>query len=108
MGAATEQIHLRALKKDKKLIARAAKATGSRNLTDYIMSTVLERAQVDLSDRPRLILPHRDFRRFLARLDEPPQFLPGLHSLLSTPPSFDPAPPVHGDQDRAALTGAKR
>lgn len=107
MGTATEQIHLRALKSDKKLIAQAAKVTGRRNLTDYIMTAVIERAQVDLADRPRLTLASRDFQRFLARLDEPPRFLPGLRALLSAPEVFNPAPP-HGVQNRTALAGAKR
>jgi len=108
METATEQIHLRALKKDKKLIANAAKAPGRRNLTDYIMSAVLERAQVDLADRPRFALAHPDFQQLLARLDEPPRFLPGLHALLNTPAVFEPAAPIHGIQDGAALAGAKR
>jgi uncharacterized protein (DUF1778 family) len=108
METATEQIHLRTLKKDKRLIARAAKATGRRNLTDYIMTAVLERAQVDLADRPRLALRHPDFQQFLARLDEPPRFLSGLQALLNTPAVFEPAVPIHGFQDGAAVADAKR
>ena len=108
METATEQIHLRALKTDKKLIANAARVTGRRTLTDYIMSVVSERARVDLADRPRLTLSHPDFQQFLARLDEPPRFLPGLHALLSTPAVFEPAAPNHGVQDRTAVAGAKR
>ena len=40
MQAATEQIHLRALKKDKRLMARAAKATGSPPLVDNMMTAL--------------------------------------------------------------------
>ena len=102
MIVATEQIHLRALKQDKRLIAKAAKATGRRNLTDYILSTVIERAKIDLADHPRLSMENAAFRRFLARLDEPPRFLPGLRELLDRPAMFDPSP-SHGIQDRAAV-----
>ena len=108
MPVATEQIHLRALKKDKKLIARAAKATGRRNLTDYIMSAVLERAQVDLADRPRFALAQSHFQQFLGRLDEPPRFLPGLHALLNTPAVFEVPAPTHGIQDGTALAQPHR
>jgi len=102
MKTATEQIHLRALKSDKRLISQAARATGRRNLSEYILTTVLERAEVDLADRPRLKLAGSDFRRFLARLDEPPRFLPELHGLLALPRVFEPASPAHGIQDGAA------
>jgi uncharacterized protein (DUF1778 family) len=108
MAVATEQIHLRTLKKDKKLIARAARATGRRNLTDYILSAVLERAKVDLADRPRFTLDPTDFQRFLARLDEPPRFLPGLHALLNTPPIFEVPATAHGIQDGIALAHPSR
>jgi uncharacterized protein (DUF1778 family) len=103
MAIATEQIHLRAFKKDKKLIARAARATGRRNLTDYIMSAVLERAEVDLADRPRFTLAQRQFQQFLARLDDPPRFLPGLHALLNMPTVFEAPAPTHGIQDGPTL-----
>jgi len=103
MLTATAQIHLRALKDDKRLIAKAARATGRRNLTDYILSTVLERAKIDLADRPRLAMESADFRRFLARLDEPPRFLPGLRQLLNRPTTFDPAP-AHGIERRPAAS----
>ena len=99
MLTATAQIHLRALKDDKRLIAKAARATGRRNLTDYILSTVIERAKIDLADRPRLSMDAGDFRRFLARLDEPPRLLPGLRQLLNRPATFDPAP-AHGVERR--------
>jgi len=92
MPTAAAQIHLRALRDDKRLIAKAARATGCRNLTDYILGTVIERAKIDLVDRPQLSMNGGDFRRFLARLDEPPRFLPGLRKLLDRPAMFDPAP----------------
>jgi uncharacterized protein (DUF1778 family) len=99
MLTAAAQIHLRALKDDKRLIAKAARATGHRNLTDYILSTVIERAKIDLADHPQISMGNADFRRFLARLDEPPQFLPGLRKLLDLSTTFDPAP-AHGIDGR--------
>ena len=108
MQAATEQIHLRALKKDKRLIARAAKATGSPKLADYNMTAVLDRARVDLADRPQLVLRHPDFQQFLARLDEPPRFLPGLQALLTMPAGFEPAVSPHGFHDGTAVAETKR
>ncbi len=105
MPKAIDQIHLRTLKSDKRLIARAARATGSRKLTDYILTAVLERAKADLADRPILGMKDADFRRFLARLDEPPRFIPALRALLDTAPQFEPA--QHGTQDRAALDVAR-
>lgn len=91
MITATAQIHLRALKDDKRLIAKAARATGRRNLTDYILSTVIERAKIDLADHPQISMETVNFRRFLARLDEPPRFIPGLRNLLDRPSVFEPA-----------------
>lgn len=107
MAGATGQIHLRAATADKRLLAKAARLTGRRNVTEYIMSTVMERARIDLADHPRFTLANADFRRFLATLDSPPRFLPGLRKLLDRPAIFDPAPP-HGIQDRAAVPSARR
>jgi uncharacterized protein (DUF1778 family) len=107
MLTATAQIHLRALKDDKRLIAKAARATGRRNLTDYILSTVIERAKIDLADHPQISMENGDFRRFLARLDEPPRFLPGLRNLLDRPAVFDPTP-AHGVPDRDAVAHPQR
>jgi len=102
MKTASAQIHLRARKADKLLILKAARATGRRKLTDYILGTVIERAKADLADRPQLTLESRAFHRFLARLDEAPRFLPGLRALLDRPAVFEPAP-VHGIQDGAVV-----
>lgn len=107
MFTATAQIHLRALKDDKRLIAKAARATGRRNLTDYILSTVIERAKIDLADRPQISMENVNFRRFLARLDEPPRSVPGLRNLLDRPSVFDPAP-AHGISDRDAVAHPPR
>ena len=105
MKKAVAQIHLRACNDDKRLLMRAARATGRRKLTDYILSTMLERARVDLADHPKFSLHDREFQRFLARLDEPPRFLPGLHALMSRPSIFEAAP-VDGIHDRTPVASS--
>jgi len=81
------------VKTNKRLIAQAARATGRRRLAEYVLTAALERAKTDLTDQAVITLKRREFSRFLARLDEPPRFLPGLRALLDQPAEFEPALP---------------
>jgi uncharacterized protein (DUF1778 family) len=81
-----ETINLRANRKQKVLIDRAAEALG-RSRSDFMLDTVCREAEAVLLDRRYFTLPEADFKRFTALLDRPVKDNPKLRRLLEkTPP----------------------
>jgi uncharacterized protein (DUF1778 family) len=78
-----QTINLRATRKQKTLIDRAAEALG-RSRSDFMLATVCREAENILLDRRYFVLSEEAFRKFTAMLDRPPKDNPRLRRLLET------------------------
>ena len=83
-----ETINLRATRRQKALIDRAAVALG-QNRSDFMLETACREAEAVLLDRRYFALSGEDFKRFTAMLDKPPESNPRLARLLQTKPPWD-------------------
>ncbi|MGB8010252.1 MAG: DUF1778 domain-containing protein [Terriglobales bacterium] len=78
-----ETINLRASRRQKALIDRAANALG-RNRSDFMLETACREAETVLLDRRYFALSSEEFKRFAAMLDKPPASNARLRRLLKT------------------------
>jgi uncharacterized protein (DUF1778 family) len=78
-----EIINLRATRRQKALIDRAADALG-RNRSDFMLETACREAEAVLLDRRYFALTSDEFRQFNALLDKPPAVNAKLRRLLKT------------------------
>ena len=78
-----ETINLRASRRQKTLIDRAADALG-RNRSDFMLETACREAEAVLLERRYLALSSDEFKRFTSMLDKPPANNPKLRRLLKT------------------------
>ena len=78
-----ENINLRATRKQKALIDRAAELQG-RNRSDFMLDAACREAESVLLDQRFFLLEEEAFQRFHELLDAPPQANPGLTRLLET------------------------
>ncbi|MGA2355518.1 MAG: DUF1778 domain-containing protein [Terriglobales bacterium] len=78
-----ETINLRASRRQKALIDRAADALG-RNRSDFMLETACREAEAVLLDRRYFALTSDEFRRFNALLDKAPVNNTKLRRLLKT------------------------
>lgn len=83
-----EVINLRATRRQKVLIDRAAEALG-RNRSDFMLDAACREAEAVLLDRRYFVLSEEDFRKFTALLDRPPKDNPRLHRLLQSKAPWD-------------------
>jgi uncharacterized protein (DUF1778 family) len=83
-----ETINLRASRKQKALIDRAAEALG-RSRSDFMLDTVCREAEAVLLDRRYFTLSPEAFRKFSAMLDKPPKDNPKLRRLLERRPPWE-------------------
>lgn len=83
-----ETINLRASRKQKVLIGRAADALG-RSRSDFMLDAACREAESVLLDRRYFALPEDDFQKFVAMLDSPPKDNPRLRRLLHTKAPWD-------------------
>ena len=83
-----ETINLRASRKQKALIDRAAGALG-RSRSDFMLDTACREAESVLLDRRYFALPEDAFKKFVAMLDRPPKDNPRLRRLLQTRAPWD-------------------
>ena len=88
VGARGETINLRATRRQKTLIDRAAEALG-RSRSDFMLDTSCREAETVLLDRRYFALSAEAFRRFTAILDKPPASNPKLRRLLRTKAPWD-------------------
>jgi uncharacterized protein (DUF1778 family) len=86
--ARCETINLRASRKQKVLIDRAAEALG-RSRSDFMLDTACREAESVLLDRRYFALSDETFRRFTRMLDSPPKDNPRLRRLLQTKAPWD-------------------
>jgi uncharacterized protein (DUF1778 family) len=78
-----ETINLRASRRQKALIDRAADALG-RNRSDFMLETACREAESVLLDRRYFALSSEEFKRFTSMLDKPPIGNARLRRLLRT------------------------
>jgi uncharacterized protein (DUF1778 family) len=78
-----EVISLRASRKQKALIDRAAEALG-KSRSDFMLETACREAETVLLDRLHFAVSEVAFGRFTAMLDKPPAANPKLRRLLQT------------------------
>ena len=83
-----ETINLRATRKQKTLIDRAAEALG-RSRSDFMLESSCREAETVLLDRRYFTLSDDAFRRFTAMLDKPPASNPKLQRLLQAQAPWD-------------------
>ncbi|AFL74041.1 DUF1778 domain-containing protein [Thiocystis violascens] len=73
--------------------ARLVAAADQRHqsVSEFVLSSALERADETLASRQRFILDAERWSAFLAALDAPPRSLPRLDCLFREPTHFDPS-----------------
>jgi len=76
-------INLRANRKQRALIDRAAQALG-KTRSDFILEAACRQAGAVLADRRFVLLDEKTYRRFTAALDKPPAENPRLRRLLTS------------------------
>src|SRR6266404_7134297 len=76
-------INLRANRRQRALIDRAAEALG-KNRSDFMLEAACREAGAVLADRRFFLLDERTYRRFTAALDKPPAENPRLRRLLAS------------------------
>ena len=83
-----ETINLRASRKQKVLIDRAAEALG-RSRSEFMLETACREAESVLLDQRYFSLSEEAFRKFAAMLDRPPKDNPKLRRLLQAKAPWD-------------------
>ena len=81
-------INLRASRKQRSLIDRAAEALG-RNRSDFMLEASCREAESILLDRRYFALDTETFEEFMATLDSPPATNPRLRRLLAEEAPWD-------------------
>ena len=85
----TDKIDLRASAGDKQMLQSAAKVVGARSVSDFVLTSALDRAAEVLPDRQRFGLEAEQWEAFQAALDAPPRAAPRLKTLLTEPSRFE-------------------
>jgi uncharacterized protein (DUF1778 family) len=83
-----ETINLRATRKQKALIDRAAETLG-RSRSDFMLDTACREAETVLLDRRHFMVSDAVFKKFSEMLDKPPADNPRLRRLLLTKAPWD-------------------
>jgi uncharacterized protein (DUF1778 family) len=78
------RFQLRATAAEETLIKIAAERQGV-SVTDFILRSARERAEQALSDQTRFVLDDRQWKAFLAALDQPAKDKPRLRRLFTEP-----------------------
>src|SRR3990170_1181719 len=76
-------INLRANRRQRALIDRAAEALG-KNRSDFMLEAACREAGTVLADRRFFLLDEKAYKRFTAALDKPPAKNPRLRRLLAS------------------------
>ncbi len=87
----TTKLDLRLTPEAKQKIQAAALAT-HRSVSEFVLESVLVRAEEALADRTRFGLDAERWEEFLTALDAPPRQLPRLERLLQEPSVFEREP----------------
>lgn len=81
-------INLRANRRQRALIDRAAEAVG-KNRSDFMLEAACREADAVLLDRRLFLLDDKSYRRFIAALDKPPADNARLRRLLASKAPWD-------------------
>jgi len=81
----TKRFNLRATPKQENLIRVAAERRGL-NVTDFILESACERAELTLADQAHFVVNQEQWDRFMKALDEPPRVIPQIRKLFAEPP----------------------
>lgn len=82
------RIDLRVNIAQKALLEQAAASQGKK-LSDFVISTSTEAAQMVLADQNRFFLPEEQMNQFLASLEEQPSEIPALKGLFARKSVFE-------------------
>ena len=85
----SEKLDIRLTPQAKSRLVAAAE-TVQRSVSDFVLTSALERADETLADRRAISLDAPVWAKFLAALDAPPRAMPRMKRLLSEPGVFDP------------------
>jgi uncharacterized protein (DUF1778 family) len=85
----TLKIELRVSAQNKTILQDAAKASGARSLSDFVLLSAMARAEETLPDQQRFGLDAEQWQALHAVLDAPPRPLPRLRKLFSEPSPFE-------------------
>lgn len=84
----SEKLDLRLTPQAKRRLTAAAESV-QRSVSDFVLTSALERADETLADKRVFALDTDDWAKFLAALDAPPRPMPRMKQLLSEPGMFD-------------------
>jgi uncharacterized protein (DUF1778 family) len=84
----TEKLDLRLTPRAKQRIVAAADALG-RTVSDFVLTSALERADETLAETRVWNLSAEQWEKFQAALDAPANFNAAMHKLLTEPSVFD-------------------
>lgn len=84
----SEKLDLR-LTRDAKRALQAAAAASHRSVSEFVLESILARADETLAGRRMFTLNNKHWKAFLAALDAPVRPLPRLARLLKEPGYFD-------------------
>lgn len=83
-AARTDRIALRTSKAQKSFLERGASATG-RNLTEFVLSSAQEKAEMVLADQSRFVISPKQWDAFVTALDRRATRKEKLARLMSEP-----------------------
>lgn len=87
--ARSSKLDLRLTPEAKARLSAAARER-HQSVSQFVLSSALERADETLADRQHFGLDAERWRAFMAALDSPPRALPRVERLLREPTPFDP------------------
>lgn len=82
------RIDIRVSQTQKALLEQAAASQGKK-LSDFVISTSTEAAELALADQNRFFLSEAQMQKFLDRLEEEPQEIPALKALFARKSVFE-------------------
>lgn len=85
----SEKLDIRLTPQAKRRLAVAAESV-QRSVSDFVLTSALERADETLADKRSIALDAEEWTKFLAALDAPPQPMPRMKRLLNEAGVFDP------------------
>jgi uncharacterized protein (DUF1778 family) len=85
----SEKLDLRLTPLAKQRLSAAAERA-RRSVSDFVLTSALERADETLADRQTFSMDAAQWAKFQAALDAPPRKLPRLERLLREPSVFEP------------------
>ena len=80
----TDRIALRIRKEQKSFLEKGA-STAGQNLTEFVLSSAQEKAEMVLADQNRFVISPKQWDAFVTALDRPATFKQNLARMMSEP-----------------------